>query len=76
MALAPFEQEFLERLNSNPNPLGWAPCGRDENGVAQVRCRTEMPDGYKITVIKIKEEGLEYHQRKYTLTEEAAHGTG
>jgi len=41
-----------------------------------VRCRTETPDGYKITVIKIKEEGLEYHQRKYTLTEEAAHGTG
>lgn len=71
MPLAPHEQEFLERIQSQKNPLGWTPCGRDENGVAQVRCSTSMgrQGGVKITVIKIKPEGLEYHERKFPARE-------
>lgn len=76
MALAPHEQEFLDRLNSNPNPLGWTPCGRDENGVAQVRCSTSLgrQQGVKITVIKITEKGLVYMERKFPARE--PDGTG
>lgn len=66
MTLAPHEREFLERLSESPNPLGWKPAGRDEDGVAQVSCALALPDGgTKVTVIKITEKGLVYSQRKF-----------
>ena len=67
MSLLPHEREFMERFAALPNPLGWEPAGRDEDGVAQMRCVTSLgrQGGHKVTVIKITEKGLVYGERKY-----------
>jgi hypothetical protein len=73
MTLAPHEQAFMERFNEMPNPLGWKPAGRDENGVAQMKCVTQYPGGHSITVMAITEKGLVYTTRHY---KEVPNGAG
>jgi hypothetical protein len=65
VSLTPHEREFMERFASLPNPLGWKPAGRDEDGVAQMQCVTHGQGTMTVTIMKITEKGLVYSHRRY-----------
>jgi hypothetical protein len=55
--MRPCDEEMLERLRRNGNPLGWTPHSRDAAGNAIMVCLTSMT---KATYMKITPQGLYY----------------
>jgi hypothetical protein len=64
------ERECFERFTGGHNFLNWHAAGRDEDGVAMLRCigRGPIQDGKptkKIQEVKITKEGLVYMHPKF-----------
>lgn len=62
MKLPPHEQDVLDRLAKEGNPLGWKPHGRDERGQAMLQTVLPgKPGERRICRITLTEKGLVNH---------------
>lgn len=62
MTLPPHEQEVLDRLEKEGNPLGWKPLKRDERGRAIMQTILPGKQGERrICRMTLAPEGIECH---------------
>lgn len=62
MKLPPHEQDVLDRLEKEGNPLGWKPLKRDERGQAIMQTTLPgKPGERRVCRMTLTEKGIECH---------------
>lgn len=69
MTLPPHEQEVLDRLRANGNPLNWKPHGRDEKGQAKLRALLPgKPGELRVCEATLTLRGIVHHPEQVIST--------